>query len=51
MKLEGGFPRCALTFLTGGITTSDLIDSNDIRKEVSHCQNRGELEVQSVLQK
>jgi len=35
MKLEGGFPRCALTFLTGGIATSDLIDSNEVRVEVN----------------
>ena len=34
MKLEGGFPRCALTFLTGGISTSDMIDSEELRKEV-----------------
>ena len=34
MKLEGGFPRSALTHLTGGITTSDNIASKDAMAEV-----------------
>ena len=38
MNLEGGFPRCALTFLTGGITTSDMIDSKELAEEVHCCK-------------
>ena len=34
MNLEGGFPRCALTFLTGGISTSDMIDTPAMENEV-----------------
>ena len=34
MKLQGGFPRCAMTFLTGGITTADLMDTKDLVNEV-----------------
>lgn len=34
MKLQGGFPRCAMTFLTGGITTADLMDKKDLVNEV-----------------
>ena len=35
MKLEGGFPRCALTHLTGGITTSDNMISKETMAEVN----------------
>jgi len=34
MKLQGGFPRCAMTFLTGGITTADLMDTKDLVNEL-----------------
>ena len=30
MQLEGGYPRSALTFLSGGITTTDIIDDNKL---------------------
>ena len=30
MKLEGGYPRSALTFLSGGITTTDIIDEDKL---------------------
>ena len=35
MKLEGGFPRCAVTYLCGGITTSDVIDESPQVQRVS----------------
>ena len=39
MKLEGGFTRCALTFLTSGITTSDFIDDPQAKKQVIPIKN------------
>ena len=30
MHLEGGYPRSALTFLSGGITTTDIIDDDQL---------------------
>ena len=30
MQLEGGFPRCAVTYLSGGITTTDDIELDSI---------------------
>merc|ERR1711935_65420 len=34
MQLEGGFPRCAVTHLSGGITTADDIDCATITKQI-----------------
>ena len=41
MKLEGGFTRCALTFLTSGITTSDFIDDPFAKKQVYRLRSLG----------
>ena len=35
MQLEGGFPRCAVTHLSGGITTCDDIEDEITAKTVS----------------
>lgn len=38
MNLEGGFPRCAVTHLSGGITTSDMLNENNNDELLEYLQ-------------
>ena len=38
MNLEGGFPRCAVTHLSGGITTSDMLNENNNGELLEYLQ-------------
>ena len=38
MNLEGGFPRCAVTHLSGGITTSDMLNENNNDELLDYLQ-------------
>ena len=49
MKLEGGFPRCAVTYLCGGITTSDVIDESPQVQRVSLVMHSTKIHFQFML--
>ena len=38
MNLEGGFPRCAVTHLSGGITTSDMLNGRNNDELLEYLQ-------------